>query len=259
MTLNFPHQPDVQLENSPLAEVVCQVRFPLILRIASEDPSEFQERVRDEFPSLEVEQGLVIRAPGAGAQNPPTAELQPGTYRFRTADEGTTISLAADFYAVSTTRYRNWEGFARYLRLTADTMQDVYRPGYSTRIGVRYINRLTPANTGCQTVAELCELLRPELTSHSRSESWTKVAEMRSRLLLVDDGAKLTLSTAYGEDNGSPFFLLDFDYFEEGRLKLNHLMERCSHYNEVIYRAFRWCIREEKLEVFRPRAKALAK
>ena len=259
MSLNFPPKPDVQLENSPLVEVVCQVRFPPILRIAGEEPSEFQELIRVEFPIVELEHGLLVRFPGPGVKSPPTAEPQSRTFRFRTADEQTAISLAVDFFALSTNRYTHWENFALPLRLVDDSVQRVYKPAYATRIGLRFINRLTPENTGCGTLAEMFDLLRPELTSQSRSEAWNEVAEMRCRLVLTDGPAKLTLGTGYGEDQRTPFFLLDFDYFEEGQLSLDNLVERCTRYNEVIYRAFRWCVRDEKLDVFKPRTKERSK
>ena len=63
MALNFPQHPDIPLSAPPLAEVICQVRFPPILRIVREEPSDFQERVRDRFPLLEVEQGVVVKFP----------------------------------------------------------------------------------------------------------------------------------------------------------------------------------------------------
>jgi uncharacterized protein (TIGR04255 family) len=259
MAVHFPYQQDVQLENSPLIEVICQVRFPVILRIATEEPSEFQEQIRSEFPLVELEHGVLFRIPGPGAKGSPAAEPQSRVYRFRTADGQTAISLAPDFYALSTTHYTNWAAFARQLRLTHAAVQQVYRPTYATRLGLRYVNRLTPDNTGCATVAEMFELLRPELAQQSRSDAWSDPIEMRNRLVLTDGTAKLALSTGYGEEEGKPFFLLDFDYFEDGNLELASLIERSTHYNEILYHAFRWCIRDEKLQVFRPRAKESSK
>jgi len=259
MALNFPPKPDVQLENSPLVEVICQARFPPILRIATEEPSEFQEQIRSTFPLVELEHAFFVRIPGPGAKGSPAAEPQTRTYRFRTVDGHTAISLATDFFALSTDHYSHWEAFARLLSLTHEAVQHVYRPSYATRIGLRYVNRLSPVNTGCGTAAELFDILRPELTQQSRSEAWSDPIEMRGRLVLTSDEAKLTLGTGYGVEEGQPFFLLDFDYFEEGQLDLNELVDRCSRYNDVIYRAFRWCVRDEKLDVFRPRMKEPSK
>ncbi len=253
MSLNFPYKPDIQLENSPLIEVVCQVRHPSILRIADEEPSEFQEHIKSQFPQVELESGFVVRVPKSGIEGSPSPERQ-SRYRFCTLDGQTTISLAADFYALSIKNYTNWEDFAQYLSLTHKAVQSVYAPTYATRIGLRYINRLTPVNAGFNTVDDLLELLHPQLTTQWRSEAWSNPVEMRCRLVFTDDSAKLTLGTYYGEEKGQPFFLLDFDYYEEGQLNLDDLIERCHRYNEVIYRAFRWCVRDEKLSVFNPKA-----
>ena len=255
MPLNFPPVSDVQYENAPLIAVVCQVRFPPILRIVDEAPSAFQELIRNRFPQLQLEHGVVIRVPRLGSQAAPEAEPPTKTYRFWTPDERMTVSLAVDFYALSTTNYKHWADFAAHLDLAHQAIQKVYAPTYATRVGLRYINRFTPANTGCQMAAELFDFLRPELTAQSRSEAWTDPVEMRSRLLLTDNNAKFNLSTRYGEEAGEPFLILDFDYFEEGQLSLEDVVERCTRYNNIIYRAFCWCVREEKLSVFKPKAK----
>jgi uncharacterized protein (TIGR04255 family) len=252
MPLNFPHKPDVALENSPLIEVICQVKFPLILRIGKEDPSEFQDRVRGRFPELEVEHGFLMRIPGPASVGTPSAELQPKIFRFRTPDRQTAISLAVDFYALSTNRYSHWKDFAADLGLAQAAIQQVYQPAYATRLGLRFVNRFTQANTGYATMSQVLNLLRPELTAQLSSEAWSEPVSLLSQLVLSDGEAKLTLRTGYGEEQGEAFFLLDLDYYEEGRLTLDSLIERCTHYHEVIYDAFRWCLREESLAIFRP-------
>jgi uncharacterized protein (TIGR04255 family) len=254
MSLNFPHKPDVQLKNSPLVEVVCQVRFPAILRIPEEIPSAFQEHIRSQFPYFESELGLLVQLPKLGAKK----ELQieaPRTHRFLTSDKQNAISLAVDFYALTSNNYTTWENFSQYLDLVHKAMQAVYAPVYATRIGLRHINRVTLDNTGCATTGDLLDLFRPELTAQLRSKAWSDPVEMRNRLVLTDGDAKLTMSTGYGEERGQAFFLLDFDYFEEGQLSLDDLIGRCKNYNNVIYCAFRWCIRDNGFNVFRPKEK----
>lgn len=46
----FPEVPRVFYEISPLDEVICQFKFPPILRIEADLPAAFQEQVRGEFP-----------------------------------------------------------------------------------------------------------------------------------------------------------------------------------------------------------------
>ena len=50
----------VKYEISPLAEVIFQVRFPNILRIAAEEPSAFQEAIRESYPLFSVSNNETI-------------------------------------------------------------------------------------------------------------------------------------------------------------------------------------------------------
>ena len=49
----FPTSDREVYENNPLNEVICQIRYPAILRVAAETPSDFQEAIRDKYPMYE--------------------------------------------------------------------------------------------------------------------------------------------------------------------------------------------------------------
>ena len=252
MGLNFPHHPDIPLAAPPLAEVICQVRFPPILRIARDEPSEFQERIRERFPLLDIEQGVAVKFPAPASGGAPSAEAPPRVFRFGSEDSGTFVSLAVDFYALSTQHYTHWTDFAEKLELVQTAVEAVYRPAHATRIGLRYINRFTPQGAQCATMREVLALFRPELTALLQTDAWSQPASLVTQLNLPDDEAMLTLRTAYSATEEEPFFLLDFDYYEEGRLGFDKLVERCDGYHRVIYNAFRWSLRESGLTRFGP-------
>ena len=251
MPLHFPNQPEIRLGKPPLAEVICQVKFSPILRITKEEPSEFQELVRVQFPVLELEQGVLVEFPGPGSEGAPTAKVPPKVYRFRSEDGKTALSLAVDFFALSTNHYTHWTDFARDLELLHNAAQRVYKIPNSNRIGLRYVNRLAPSNTK-KTGNELLSLVNSDLTTLLRSSAWSEPLEMLSQILLTDEPAKLILRTAYGKDEKEPFLILDFDYYEEGKLSLHDLIERCNRYHRLIYNAFRWCVTDDALALFDP-------
>ena len=58
----FPEAPRVLYELNPLHEVICQLRFPPVLRIETEVPSGFQERIRASFPYYEAKPSLKLPA-----------------------------------------------------------------------------------------------------------------------------------------------------------------------------------------------------
>ena len=249
--LRFPQREDVRLQRAPLAEVICQVRFPSILRIASEQPVAFQERVRERFPQLAVEQGVVVHMEPLGTM-PPSAKPEPRIFRFKSADGNTVVSLALNFYALSTISYTHWRDFLELLRLVNQAACEVYDIPYAVRVGLRYINHLTLENTGANNVAELWEILRPELTMLLRGDCWDEPLEMLNNLLLAGgENERLTLRSGF-RSGEKPVFLLDFDYYTEGNISLENLSDLCQRYHDVIYNAFRWCIQEEKLAVFAP-------
>ncbi|MBL8785507.1 MAG: TIGR04255 family protein, partial [Deltaproteobacteria bacterium] len=50
MAVRIPESPRVIYASNPLADVICQVRFPRILRIDNELPADFQDAIRGQFP-----------------------------------------------------------------------------------------------------------------------------------------------------------------------------------------------------------------
>lgn len=252
MSLNFPKVPEIRLSKPPLVEVVCQVRFPPDLRILKDEPSEFQARIRSRFPELALEQGFIVRMPGLGVSDTPGADFLPKIYRFHTNDGATAISLSVDFCALSTQRYGHWQVFAQDLAMMEEALRSIYDPPYATRIGLRYVNRLTSSNTGLRTVTDLIRQVRPELTAPLRSTAWDEPVSMLCQIVLTDGDPKLTIRTAYGREADVPFLVLDYDYFEEGKLGIAGLAQRCDLYHEIIYAAFRWSISEEILNAFGP-------
>lgn len=59
----FPNSPRVIYRKNPLEQVICQIRFPSILRIDTEIPAAFQELVRSQFPLFEERQEGGIEIP----------------------------------------------------------------------------------------------------------------------------------------------------------------------------------------------------
>ena len=253
MALTFPSYEDVRLENPPLVEVICQVRFPPILRIARSEPSEFQDLIRNRFPVLGMEQGLVFPIPQLGADIP-LPEIQPRVYKFATDDNKSVISLSVDFYAVSTNSYHHWQEFINDLALAHDAVSRTYQPSYATRVGLRFVNRLTTANTNSKDYRGILSMLQPVLVSQLSTPVWDEPDEAVTQTILTDDRGKLALRTIFGHDVAShdPFFVLDFDYFEEGKIELTDLIERCHRYHDRTYRAFRWCFLDKSMSVFHP-------
>jgi uncharacterized protein (TIGR04255 family) len=259
MRLQFPRAADdVRLLRSPLVEVICQVRFPPVLVIAAEDPAEFQEHIRKRFPLFEVEQqSLNVQVNLASGAARPIIDAQSPTqlYRFLSDRSDTTVTLVVDLFDLSTNNYTICEHFAEEHSLFYDDVSKVYSPAFATRIGLRYVDHISPTKLGLSSLAEAVDLLRNELSATYRTDAWNEPVEMISQLVLGDEERRLGLRFGKRSDLDEPIVILDFDCFEEGQLRLDDLIQRCNNYHQIIYDAFRWSIREERFDVFRPVAK----
>jgi uncharacterized protein (TIGR04255 family) len=85
-----------------------------------------------------------------------------------------------------------------------------------------------------------------------RGDCWDEPLEMLNNLVLAgEDSERLTLRSGF-KSREEPALLLDFDYYVEGNISLENLLELCQRYHDVIYNAFRWCIPDDRLVVFDP-------
>lgn len=251
MPVHFIEHEDIHLDNAPLSEVICQIRFPPLLRLINQQPAEFQEHVREKFPKISIEQPVIV-GPLDKFGTAPQAHISPKVFHFANKTNTCAVSLAPDFLALRSTSYSTWATFSEQLRFAFEALQAVYDVPYATRIGLRYINLLTLANTGRESFEELTSLVRPELVALFQLDEITEpyLVKQELRTHIENDGDfTIRVSLVEAEENA---LLLDFDrYTEDEEILLDDLIERCDRYHRLVYNAFRWAI-ADNLHVFGP-------
>src|SRR5436190_490120 len=108
--MTFPASERIVFKENPLAEVICQLRFPTILAIAAEVPAAFQERIREGYPVYRRNDPLAVQPPEVGAllaRLPLQAPEGAAEHNFVTEDGSRTITLASTFLAVTETDYKD--------------------------------------------------------------------------------------------------------------------------------------------------------
>lgn len=130
-----------------LLEVICQLRFPDILKIESTDPAEFQDRIRGEYPQY---QKKVEQLPPQIVNGKPVPQGTVNNYQFISEDSQWKVSLTKGFVALSTHGYLRWEEFAKRLDRVLAALIQLYQPAYFTRVGLRYINAIDRAALGLE-------------------------------------------------------------------------------------------------------------
>ncbi len=137
----FSQEPRRQYYRNPLAEVICQLRFPEILTIETTVPDQFQEAIRAIFPHYSVRKETP--APKlSGTPGNLTLQPQPqsNNYQFVSADGVWRVNLTSRFISLSCSRYTCWEDFARQLDKPLAAFIQIYKPAMFTRVGLRYLN-----------------------------------------------------------------------------------------------------------------------
>src|SRR5260370_13691628 len=112
--LPVPEFPRTLYDKNPLEFVICQLRFPPVLKIEAELPSGFQEAVREIFPlfsDARPQLGLATGIPPEfskilGARLPATV---PRSYEFTSDDAICQITLTRESLALPLRTNKRWE------------------------------------------------------------------------------------------------------------------------------------------------------
>jgi uncharacterized protein (TIGR04255 family) len=135
--MTFPDSPRVIYRQNPLVEVICQLKFPPILKIESEPPAAFQESIRKEYPMMQ--EGSSDQPP----LPPPIAKLlgqavpgffQGTSYTFLSEDGKWKVVLTREFLALSTGHYTRWEEFRLKLGVAVAALVAIYEPSFFVRV-----------------------------------------------------------------------------------------------------------------------------
>jgi uncharacterized protein (TIGR04255 family) len=217
--------------NSPLHEVICQLRFPTILSIGARPPVDYQEAIRTRFPLYAVRQDQPApKITGVGTDHPSLQKLPPVTnYNFVSEDGRWKINLTQDFIALSTLHYTNWSEFARMLDEPLGQFIRLYQPAFFERIGLRYLNMISREKLGLKQTG-WAELLHPAYLGPMAESDLSEDRVFKSALdtdFQLDSSCRAHIhagpgsvkNNATGQSDPETKFILDLDLFLAGKVK----------------------------------------
>lgn len=256
----IPESPRVIYGVPALEEVICQVKFPSILRIGSEAPADFQNIVRRQFPLFEEKDQVLPEGLPPQIAEIMSIDLKAKSkgkaYNFISEERDWTVSLTRDFLALSTTNYSRWEDFRAHLDEPLRALHETYEPSFYTRIGLRYRDVIIPSKFGLDGVP-WTELLKPFAAGALSEESvMDEVNESES-------GFKISLGEGVGEvqvkhflakvrGTDEPCYVIDADYFTNIQTEINDAIEKLNVLNSFAGRLFRWFITDRLHNAMEP-------
>jgi uncharacterized protein (TIGR04255 family) len=241
--------PRILYDKNPLEFVICQLRFPPILKIEAELPSSFQEAVRARFPLFSDAR----QSAGFSAGLPP--ELSnllgamlptpvPRTYEFTSSDQMWQITLTRESLALTCRKYKRWEEFRNTLAIPFDALLQHYAPAFFSRIGLRYRDMICRSELGLTGVS-WSELLRADLAGEFHSPVASNIKLAAHQLILGLSGGKAQVLIQHGitpRADQEICYYIDNDFSTELRRDTDHAMEALDYFSKQSWRLFRWCI-----------------
>lgn len=263
MDLLFPEVERVIYNRNPLDNVVCQLRFPVVLKIDVEIPSDFQERVRCEYPNLSESSELVFQtSPNIEEQLPSESVQQilksPGikNYEFSSEDGIWKINLTRNFMSLSTRNYHKWEEFKEELQLPLNALIDVYSPMHFTRVGLRYIDVIVRSRLGLEGV-DWGKLINGYVLGMMAAPG--KEDKIRSAVSTYEIGLEegkdiVRIASRIVKPIGSDekCYMIDSDFFTHSKTEINEVINKLDSFNKHASRLIRWCIKERLHEAMEP-------
>ena len=247
-----------------LDQVICQLKFPPILRIDAELPVDFQEHVNKGFPNytektnLSLEWSLRVKEPIPSQSDtwvPRTDNIK--NHEFSSEDGQWKINLARTFLAFSTDSYSVWEDFKKRLEIPLKAFVHVYSPSYFSRIGLRYMNVIQRSALGLDGV-DWSKLLKPQvlgILADSETSRFVRDLQSVCEISLADIDSSVRVSTRLTRDRERDeiCYVIDSDFFNAQKTSIDEALSGFDDFNQHASRLFQWCITERLHKSMEPK------
>lgn len=238
----FPHADRKDLPNPPIELIIAQVRFPTLAALFSNDGYvPFAEAIAGEFPSAEpvrrVEYELSPSGIAEKAQNP--------VWKFDDLDGQTTLTLTPTFLALETKQYQSFSQFRDTFISSCDKLASCHTVRYRTRLGLRYVDRVTREKYANLPVDWITLINSPALPLSAQAGGLPHQSELETRFQVSDCLGLTYRSTMSLEGFGtteSTDFTLDLDAFDPTKAEIASLADRLDDLKELSHNAFWWTL-----------------
>ena len=248
----FPTSDRVRYNRNQIRTVVCQLRFPTILKVETSLPADFQECIRDTYPQFQE------RSVTASAQLPAEIEnLIPEEMRqflpkggkhfdFSSVDGKKTITLNKEFLSLTTNEYGEWKAFIADFEGPLGALIQIYRPTHFTRIGLRYQNAILRSEID-QGEVNWSELINPLMAGILADDHVAQHVNecMQVAIIRLSDGlghAQIQQGLVMEQNRKEPAYLIDSDFYNEHPQETGNELEVLDQLHRQAGHFFRWAI-----------------
>ncbi len=244
----FSDSPRETYRHNPLKEVICQLRFPPILKITASAPAEFQEKIRSTFPLYSAESPTESLPKEInellGAINLPGIMGQSVVHKFEDEGKIRSISLNQDFLALSEKKYTRWSDFRGDLEQAEGAFRGEYSPAFYTRIGLRYVDVIDKEALGLGS-SQWTDLFNNTFLGLLAADEAKMVAASTQILVELPADVKGFMKVRHGfasTTDKKRVYMIDSDFFTQERSEPNNAFTTLDQFNRLASKFFRWAI-----------------
>lgn len=253
MPIDLPDPDRARLNGSPLALVVCQLRFEEVpgtsegrvgLRLQQDlAPGAYQAIDRIQSQDLSLQLG-----PG-GVQ--PAVEAPKSGWRLTTGDRRWTVTVMPDSATLETPRYETWDDFRTRLAGLFDAVANVLEPATVSRLGLRYVDKIVRPEI--QTPAGWQPYLSATLLGPILDEGFGPGVVAAQQQVDLDAGDGFRCALRHGtlrESEDALAYILDIDAYLDGLrpFDLDILKEQVDRLNTISLQVFQRATSRQLIE-----------
>lgn len=243
----FPHCDRVIYRKNPLDRVVCQLKFPKILKLESEVPGKYQEAIRKLYPLFESK-SLSEEFPIEISSLAGIGGINSRSYEFSDSNEEKVVVLTSDSLSFYHFKYEKWETFKQELILILEPFEKIYEPPFYTRVSLRHVNVIERSKLGL-TDYSWSKLLQPHVAGELSSSDINSenIQSIFSQVIIkLDDNIKVGIQHGFVKslESEEVCYLIDSTLFKEERVSTDETITTLDQFNKQSGRLFRRCITE---------------
>lgn len=244
-------------EKNPIIEVVSQVDFPILLKLGSEPPALFQEKIRETFPFLDVGQVVAdLTAGSPGFVDRGQAVDRGNLYIFTSSDRKSRLLLNSQFLAYSVNNYSRWESFKAVFEDVLKIFLEIYPCTHFVRRSLNYKDLFSreKLSVNLSWSSLLTETFFGPLGNPIFDEK--SILDIRNLSVLELDRGKAAIKSNLLTNTATKeiAFLLDCDFFSEEvcDADIKSCTELFDQFNKYARSIFRYSVKDRLRESLGP-------
>ena len=249
--MSLPEPDRTLLAAPPLLAMLCQVRYDACADLASGAAA--QTLLKRVTPlglgsMIQIHQQQLVMIAGPAVDHPSLeSPPQAAGWQFANESSSTTLHVLTDQMTLETRVYPGWVKFRSMWDECLDALTAASNPAVSTRVGLRYVNRVTSSRARSLTEFHSADLVDHTFLgpiSGSALSAYVTATEGRETLRFPDGNEALV---QHGVVSGSPgpALILDIDCFrsEAAEFDKRSLRETAASLNDHALQIFQTVVR----------------